>query len=172
VTLRALHDLPNLRLPHVAGPIGEALREAAERPPERCRIRIIEFSIQPDHLHLIVEANDEIDLAHGMRGLGVRLARAVNRALDRRGSYCLIYVLRNAAKHAGDAGVIDPCSSARWFEGFDAPTPRPRRPAPVHRASTWLLAVGWKQRWGPIRAHEAPRGAPFADGPQPARPPG
>jgi REP element-mobilizing transposase RayT len=167
-------DLPSLRRPDVAVAIGEALREAARRPVEACRLRVVEFSIQVDHLHLIVESENEIDLAHGMRGLGVRLARGVNRVLGRRGSFAsdryharelrtpretrnaLVYVIGNWLKHGrGEVGV-DPCSSARWFPGFTTPLPAPSRPPPVHRARTWLGAVGWRLHRGPIRVGEAP----------------
>src|SRR5213078_4798003 len=41
-----------------------------------------------DHLHLIVEADDRATLARGVRGLTIRMARAVNRALGRRGAVC------------------------------------------------------------------------------------
>ena len=48
--------------------------------------RVIHFSAQDDHLHLIVEADDTHALRHGLRGLVIRLARAVNHALGRRGA--------------------------------------------------------------------------------------
>ena len=51
----------------------------------RRRFRVIEFSVQDDHLHLIVEADGELALRGGIRGLAIRVARAVNRTLDRRG---------------------------------------------------------------------------------------
>ncbi|HEY3357407.1 MAG TPA: hypothetical protein VGQ83_29420 [Polyangia bacterium] len=37
---------------------------------------------------------------------------------------------------------------------------RPPGEAPVSRPGTWLLAVGWRRRLGPLRADEAPRRAP------------
>ena len=48
--------------------------------------RIIEFSAQDNHLHLLVEAEDRAHLSRGIGGLAVRVARAVNRALGRRGT--------------------------------------------------------------------------------------
>jgi hypothetical protein len=38
-----------------------------------------------NHEHLIVEAQDRVKLATGMQGLGVRLAKALNRVMRRRG---------------------------------------------------------------------------------------
>jgi REP element-mobilizing transposase RayT len=43
--------------------------------------RVVHFSVQSNHLHLIVEASDKDSLSRGMQGLTVRMARAVNRAL-------------------------------------------------------------------------------------------
>ena len=47
--------------------------------------RLVHFSVQSNHLHLIVEASDSVALARGIQGLCVRIARAVNRVLGRRG---------------------------------------------------------------------------------------
>jgi len=41
--------------------------------------RLVHYSIQSNHLHLIVEAADNKALARGMKALNVRVARAVNR---------------------------------------------------------------------------------------------
>ena len=52
---------------------------------ERDGFRIVHFSVQSNHLHLIVEADDATALARGIQGLSIRIARAVNRVLERRG---------------------------------------------------------------------------------------
>ena len=44
------------------------------------------YSIQNDHLHAIVEATSQHDLACGMKSIGSRLARAVNRVFRLRGT--------------------------------------------------------------------------------------
>ncbi|TMB48345.1 MAG: hypothetical protein E6J56_25210, partial [Deltaproteobacteria bacterium] len=48
--------------------------------------RIIHYSVQDDHLHLLVEAESRERLSGGLRGVAIRIARAVNRALGRRGA--------------------------------------------------------------------------------------
>src|SRR5512139_970300 len=90
-------------------------------------------SIQDDHLHLLVEAHDRRALARGMKAIGTRVARAVNRVLRRAGPVlrdryhlrvlrtplevrrALAYVVLNARKHLGRraprAGRVDPASS-------------------------------------------------------------
>jgi hypothetical protein len=61
----------------------------------------------------------------------------------------LAYVLLNARKHLGARaprmGQVDPASSGRWFEGWrEGVVALARSPAPVARATTWLLRVGWR----------------------------
>ena len=48
--------------------------------------RVVHYAFQKDHIHLIVEALDRSALSRGMKGLGVRVARAVNRIMKRRGN--------------------------------------------------------------------------------------
>jgi len=138
--------------------------------------RVVHFTVQDDHLHLIVEADDRATLARSLRGLAIRVARAVNGALGRRGAVCtdryharaltspravrhaLIYVFSmNRRKHCAEERGLDPCSSAPWFDGWrNAVAPLTGRP-PVVRACTWLATVGW-HRHGRIDADtEYPR---------------
>jgi putative transposase len=125
--LRSEFVLPTLRL---------AIRDAGEREPER--FRIVHYSVQYDHMHLIVEASDKAALSAGMRSIVIRIARSVNALVERRGVFwadrwhgraltsprqvrtALRYVLANYRKHArhGLAPGIDPFSSGAWFDGW------------------------------------------------------
>lgn len=147
------------------------------------RSSTLHFTIQHDHVHLLVEADDSRALSRGLQGLGIRMAKALNRALGRRGTVfadryharilraptevrnALAYVLGNHAKHAAPGARIDnvdPLSSGPWFDGWRRqpriPTPM-FRPEVVTRPTTWLLGRGWR-RLGPIdlRATRAPTG--------------
>src|SRR5690349_2648355 len=53
---------------------------------DRFGFRLVHFSVQGNHLHLVVEAPDERALARGMQGLGVRIAKALNRLMQRKGT--------------------------------------------------------------------------------------
>ena len=77
VTLRIRHGLPTLRQQALVG----ALRGALRAGKERFGLRVVHYSIQRDHLHLVVEAADRRALTRGMHGLDVRVARTVNGAL-------------------------------------------------------------------------------------------
>jgi putative transposase len=136
---------------------------------------------------MIVEADDARALANGMKSIGARLARAVNRVLGRSGPVldgryhhralrtprevrrALAYVLLNARRHlakrrrwATPRVLVDPASSARWFDGW-RPNAAIRLPASgtapeVAQPRTWLLRVGWR-RHGLVDPNETPGGA-------------
>jgi hypothetical protein len=127
-------------------------------------------------VHLIAEAEHGRALSGGVRGLAIRLARAVNRTLGRHGQvfadryharalttpravrHALVYVLMNFKKHLKTAKEIDPCSSAAWFTGWRAPRKTAAiGPPPVAGAHSWLARIGWR-RHGLIGPDERPRG--------------
>ena len=132
VTLRV--RLRSLRSQFVFPTVRGALADANERGG--ARFRIVHFSVQSHHLHLIVEALERRDLIEGLRGLSVSLARRINRLLFRRGPlsaerwhgrplpspravrHALVYLLGNAKKHREPVGALDPLSSAPFFRGF------------------------------------------------------
>ena len=179
VTLRA--TTRSLRHPFVSRTLLRAFRASSSE-----WFRIVHYSVQENHVHLIVEAASTSSLGTGMRGLMVRVARRVNSLLFRRGRFwadrwhgraltgprqvrhALVYVLQNRRKHAPravqlepkrDDDTLDPLSSAAWFDGFTEPPrqSRPRAgPPSVAAAQTWLLRVGWL-RHGRIHPREAPR---------------
>jgi putative transposase len=52
---------------------------------DRFGFRLVHYSVQGNHMHLLVEAGGKQSLARGMQGLGVRVARGLNRLMQRRG---------------------------------------------------------------------------------------
>lgn len=164
-------------------------RHAAPRPAVRGALaaasrgdfRVVHFSVQRDHVHLLVEAKDRQVLSRGMRGLAIRVALALNRVLAPKGRVwadrwharalssprqvraALVYVLMNFRKHGAECpSIVDRCSSARWLDGWmDWRPPRAwpfgrrddERPTAVPR--TWLLGHGWR-RHGLLSVAERP----------------
>lgn len=137
-----------------------AIEEAFRQARVRFGMRIVHYSIQGNHLHLIIEAEDRASLAKGMQGLAIRVAKTLNRLFSRKGAVwadryhshvlkarrevanALRYVFGNFARHARQWGektarFADPFSSIRFlgFTGGDDPVARPR---------TWLLNIGWR----------------------------
>jgi putative transposase len=47
--------------------------------------QVVHYSVQADHLHLLVEAVDRRALIEGMRGFSASLTRRINRLLFRKG---------------------------------------------------------------------------------------
>ena len=139
VTLRLRSNLLSLRDVRIVHEIERTFARGCERQD----FRLVHYSLQGNHAHLIVEARDRHALGRGMMAVGSRLARAVNRIAKRRGRVladryhvrmlptprevhgALRYVLLNARKHARLARAalsrevpLDPASSGRWFDGW------------------------------------------------------
>ncbi|MBL8716414.1 MAG: hypothetical protein JNL79_10495 [Myxococcales bacterium] len=169
LTLRCMSGLPSLRSMEVFPAVVAALRAA-----QGAAFRVVHFSVQDNHVHLLVEANDSSALRAGARSLGIRLARAVNRACGRRGRvlddryhtralrtprevrFALAYVLMNFKKHQVRVPTrLDPCSSAPWCDGFRGRPAADLEDAPVAAAHTWLARVGWR-RHGLLSPDEHP----------------
>jgi REP element-mobilizing transposase RayT len=109
-------------------PCFKAIAAAINAAKGKFETTIAAFSVQSNHMHLIVESVDERKLAAAMKGLSVRIAKAVNRATGKEGQvvdsryhtrylrsptevkHAVRYVLRNHTKHTGVRG-IDPCGS-------------------------------------------------------------
>jgi len=178
VTLRLRRGLPSLRRRAEHRAVVAAFAAGCQRGG----FRLVQYSVQANHLHLIAEASGRSALARGLQGLAVRIARGLNGLWGRAGSVfadryhehvlktprevwnALRYVLCNARKHGGWVSRVrpDPCSSSAWFDGWrDAPAllaPGPgAEPGPVARARTWLLRKGWR-RHGLLRLDALPGG--------------
>ena len=174
VTMRLLNALPSLRRIQVR----KILNRAFAAGCDRFGFRLIHYSIQSNHLHLLVEARNRGALTRGIQGLMVRIAKSLNRLWRRRGKVfsdryhdrilrsprqvrnALVYVRQYAKKHGRKLKeLIEAFSSARWFDGwrerlhFTGPE---LSPAPIGAARTWLLEQGWRKH-GLISVSEAPR---------------
>ena len=137
------------------------------------KFRMVHYSVQGNHLHLVVEAKDRAAMSKGMQRVGIRIALQLNKAMGRRKGrvlgdryheqhlesprqvkYALGYVLCNFRKHLWQnerercsKNWLDPFSSAEFFDGWNGATPEPG--GPIAPARTWLLRVGWKKQ-GPL----------------------
>jgi len=164
VTARAVRSAPNLRSQSVFA----ALRAVFARSSEK-GFRLLHFSVQGNHVHLIAEADEGVAFARGIQRLLSRAAMAVNALARRSGSVwrdrhhreplttpsqvrnAYAYVLFNLRKHElasgspSDAALdgFDACSSARWFEDWS-----PAAPAPIEgRARAGPPIVARPRTW-------------------------
>ncbi len=115
VTLRVREGVPSLRSVRLVREVERSFRKACDQR----RFRVVQYSLQGNHVHLIVEAADTEALGRGMMSVASRLGRAVNRVFSRTGRVladryharvlktprevrnALAYVLLNARRHAG-----------------------------------------------------------------------
>jgi REP element-mobilizing transposase RayT len=81
VTLRIRRGLPSLRRERRFARIKRAFRYGCDK----FGMRMCEFSVQGNHIHLIVEAQDKRALARGLGALEIRIARGFNKLLGRTG---------------------------------------------------------------------------------------
>jgi len=125
-----------------------AIRWATLTTARRENFRIVHLSIQRNHLHLIVEADDKLALARGMQGFAISAAKHINSAIrDRHGArrtgavfadryhphvlrtptetrHAIAYVMNNWRRHREDGAAftrtwqIDPYASGVFFEGW------------------------------------------------------
>ena len=120
MTIRVRKGIPSLRSELLAKRVTWALLAQRKNLAARgaTHFQVVHFTIQKDHLHLIVEANDKRGLSRGVGGLEVRIARVINTVLGRKGCFwseryhrrdlrtptdtrnVLRYVLMNVQKHA------------------------------------------------------------------------
>ena len=138
VTLRLRREVGYLRSDRAR----RAIYRSLARGCERFETRTVYFSVQGDHVHLVVESLDQTALSRAIKGLSVRIARALNKVIGRRGPAfadryharglgsprevrnALAYVLCNRRHHAAHKRAhlgrwwIDPCSSGWYFEGW------------------------------------------------------
>ena len=156
VTLKVRREVWSLR----RGSSVEALKSALlavklkHAQTGRSPVRVVHFAILSNHLHLIVEAQGRMALSRGLQSLEIRMARALNRSMNRTGRVfadrfhahllktptevfrARRYVLENAAVHAVRSGLApagpDGLTSAALPDCASIP-------------QTWLLREGWRR---------------------------
>jgi putative transposase len=148
VTLRVACGVWNLRSRRCF----EAIEACFTNARGRFGLRIIEFAVLGNHLHLLVEADSDQSLSRGMQGLSVRIARALNRVMHRHGAVfddhyharlldsptklvnAIAYVLGNHEHHYGPSRGDDPFSSLACD-----------RLAILSSPTTWLIRKAWQR---------------------------
>ena len=158
ITLKVRREVWNLR----HGRSVRVLRRALAASRARDDFRVVHFAILSNHLHLIAEAADRRALSRGVQALEIRLARAMNGAMERKGpvfadrfhahvlrtprevANARHYVLENLDIHRRRAGLgprsdPDPLTSVRMSSCAMPP-------------GTWLLRSGWRRAGGSVKA--------------------
>jgi len=171
VTLRLKHGLPSLRQQRLLRLFAEVL-QAQRKRAYRDDFRVVHFSLQATHVHLVIEANSEngvtsgrkgyAPLRAGVSGLAIAFARRLNMMLKRNGKVwddryhrhdlktptethrAFAYVFKNFLHH-GEAGWgkgITDPFSSAWLFEGWADVIRPYRPS-----KDWAWPVCRAQTW-------------------------
>jgi REP element-mobilizing transposase RayT len=182
VTIRLRRGIPSLRQPRFVRRFRSSLSEACVRHG----FRVVHYSIQRDHVHLLIEAHSNHSIACGMKSVGARIGKLANRLFQRNGKVldgryhlrplrtplevhrALRYVLLNHRHHAAQRrkskqsidhlrAQPDSASSGRWFDGWRTTTAPPN---PAHEREV-ATARTWLlhtgwRRYGLIDPAEVP----------------
>lgn len=174
VVLRVMKDLPKLRGFEIYGAVRGALRRLGMPS-----FRVVHTSIQKNHLHFLVEADDKRTLSRGMQGLAISLAKRINLILGRTGKVfayryhatplrtptqtrrAISYVLNNWRHHQEPQSAydkLDPYATGYAFDGWSETTWWYDNWAAIPSAppETWLLKVGWQRGGGAISPRASP----------------
>lgn len=176
--MRVLPDVGRLR----RRKLWKVFNAVGVRAGEKGSFRIVHVSIQSNHLHLLVEAEDAEAISRGIQRFKSMVARALNKAIGRKGTVfahryhrvditsprqmrgALAYVLNNWRRHREDVNTVgaeneqlDPYSTAWAFDGWsDLDELPPWERLPSAKPKTWLLRVGWRRGGGEISVRVVP----------------
>src|SRR5262249_46155825 len=152
VTVRMAQHVWNLRSRRSLNVLTTALYRGADR----FGMKVVQASVQGNHCHLLVEADRTASLTRGMKGLGVRIAKGLNRLMGRRAQppappspahtpnpprearTPAPYIRHNPRHHMEPLGArfsptwVDPFTSGAPDFGLRLPAPR-----------TWLVRQAW-----------------------------
>ena len=154
VTMRVAPSVYSLRSKRSLRVIDASLRAGAER----FGVLVVQASVQGNHIHFLVEADDAATLGRAMRGLAIRMARGLNRMMGRSGGQvfaeryharllatptevrnAIHYLRHNHRHHLGERAALLPVS-------FVEPYTSDALLAGVLPLPTlWVLRIGWRR---------------------------
>jgi REP element-mobilizing transposase RayT len=159
VTIRMLPSVWNMRSRRCFRVLQRAMWMGSAK---QFGFKLVHFAVMGNHVHMLVEAEGKAALSRGMQGLNIRIAKALNRLMGRRGRvlsdhynakilrtpsqtlHARAYLLRNAEKHYGWRGA-DPFVST----------------VPLRAPGTYFLIMIERQPWR-IEAYRRRRDARVA----------
>ena len=163
VTVKLARGSWNLRSQRCFRPIREALHAITKRKG----FRVVHFSVQHNHIHLVTEAADRRAMSNGLRALLIRIARGLNAVMGVQGRRigdryhehilktpnevrnALRYVIGNRTHHLEQWGQAHLAGGTDTFSSLTPSTDRL-----VHPPGSWLLREGWT-RAGPLQPESA-----------------
>jgi REP element-mobilizing transposase RayT len=129
INIKLEKGLPTLRAKASFKLVKQAILKARQKG-----LRIIHFSVQSNHLHLLIESDGKEKLAQSMQSLCTSLAKSINSRLQRKGKvfkdryhvhilktlrevkHAMVYIFQNFAKHTKIPNRFDPYSTLICFK--------------------------------------------------------
>jgi len=147
VTVRVASHVYNLRSRRCFSVLAKAFAKAAER----LGMRIVQFSVQGNHVHVVVEAESNAALGKAMKGFSVRVARGLNRVMKRRGRVIAdryhAHVLRTPTETRRALRYVRTNAVHHGLVAHERDDEYASHVADVALAwpHTWLLRAGWRR---------------------------
>ena len=152
VTLRMTSRTYSLRSARSARVIERSLLAGVRRAD----LRVVQVSVQGNHVHLLVEADGKHALCRGMRGLAIRLAKGMNRMMGAPGRVIadryhartlrtptevrtVMHYLRHNHRHHV------PLLASDFVDRFVASTVQGGSCTFLAAPTLWLVKVGWRR---------------------------
>lgn len=161
VTIRVRKGVINLRSRKAM----RVIRTAFQVARDRLGMRLTQYSIQANHIHLIVEADHRYALSRAMKGLCVRIARRLNRVTGKKGTVFADryhahilrtpWEIRNAIRYVAENSRIHALRAGRRWS--NKPDPYAGGPCPLRFLAScrelivepraFLLRQAWTIPW-------------------------
>ena len=152
VTLRMTRRTYSLRSARSARVIERSLLAGVRR----AGLRVVQVSVQGNHIHLLVEADGKDALSRGMHGLAIRLAKGMNRMMGTHGRVIadryharalrtptevrtVMHYLRHNHRHHV------PLVGSNFVDRFVASTVQGGSCTFLAAPTLWLVKVGWRR---------------------------
>jgi putative transposase len=168
ITLRARANAPSLRSDLAFGIVRRAVARLSHEDGRT--FTVVHFSVQRDHVHLLVEAHDKKALSRGARRLVIGIVKRLNAPTGQKGPLwgdryhrrdlhtprevrnALVYVLTNLKKHAPELRAYDDHDARRGDSGV------------IDTRSSAPFFQGWDRGPPPMNARR-PNTSPVATAP-------
>lgn len=128
VTMKLREGLPNIQCPEMHEKFKSGLRKA-----KALGLRVIHYTVERNHIHMMIECSNNSSLSRGMKSLGASFGRAIRAFAGGKGPVfkerfhmrvvktpmevrnVIAYVLTNTSKHHKMAPGPTPYSSGMYF---------------------------------------------------------
>jgi REP element-mobilizing transposase RayT len=132
LTLKIEKNKANLKNKSILKALQQSIKKA-----RLLGLKVIQYTLEYDHVHLLVESSDKISLGKGMQSLGISFSKKINKIKKQNGKVfktryhfrklstpreiknVLNYILGNGVKHKESSSIVSPFNSLSVITAFD-----------------------------------------------------